>query len=354
MIYYYGLLLSWAIIAGLGSLNQSPKRRRIFVAFAALSLFLVMACRAPSVGTDTLGYASQYRAGYFRVDEFGYSYLVAACKYLGLGFQAFVALSALLVTVSVTLLISTFSREPFLSFFLHITVGFFALSLSGLRQSIAIAIVLIGFTVLLKGHRLAFVALVLLAYTFHNSALIALLFLVLPYIKVSRLSGAIAWAGALLVGLQSWLVPSTSSLAGLSKYDVYFEATNEINPLVVISAGILPLACLALWPAHGVPYQRVRGVSTRISIPSVLYVMALINFSVTIMALGAPIVTRLGYYFTSSILLLVPNVTSNYPNVKIRRLVGFIIVALALLQFARTAPRSSLGISDYHLFWMQP
>lgn len=346
MLPYYVLLI---LVVGLGLIASplpDPSRRRIVVALSFAAISFMTGLRAVTVGTDTFGYSLQYKAGYRREDEPGYAILGDAASSLGLNFQAFLLMVALFVTGSVAAAFYLYSQVPWQSFYLHVTMGLFAMSMSGLRQSLAAGIGILAIILLLKDRRLLFVVLIFLAYTFHNSALVLLPLALFSRVRFTRRNASIALVAASLATTQGAAVAKVIEWVDLQKYDPYFESVTEINPFVILMSLIVPVVALVLWPADPASWDRSGG-ARRVSVHSMMYLLSVLNFAFVALASEVPIMLRLTYYFVTFNAILIPNAISSCTNVKIRLAANAALLLLPLVFFSVTVPDSSLGIAPY-------
>lgn len=134
-----------------------------------------------------------------------------------------------------------------LAVFLFMTFGTYQQSENGLRQACATAILVLGYHVLSEGNGVYYVLLVLLAASFHTSALIFLVLFPLRYLRVDgRMMKWIGGVSILLFVLYEPLVRVVCWLFAGSRYiDVYTswlldESGRGANPLRIVWV-VLPL-----------------------------------------------------------------------------------------------------------------
>jgi len=353
MTVYYLLLLGWALLAVV--IDASSERggrsaRAAFIYSAAASLFLLMSLRATTVGTDLGGYRWQYETQYLRPAEPGYSLLMVICKSLGLDFQQFLAVVSLIIVFAVTALVRQLAVSPFLSFFLHVTLGFFAMSLSGLRQSLAVAFTILAFLALVKSRWILFLALTLIACSFHNSAVVFFPVLLLSRISLSKrtLGLLMTLPGVFLIGRQFIKLPLNS--LPIDRYNTYLDSVQVApNPLAIMVAGGIALVCIIVWAPENSIATSDGLVSDRTM--SLMVAMSIGNFFVVAMSTEVLIVSRLSYYFLPYIAILIPNVIKAARPSWVRAMGPLATIAVAGAQFLITIPGGVLGIGHYAFFW---
>lgn len=115
--------------------------------------------------------------------------LVAWC---GGDYRVFLVLFHLLLTAMVFWWIGKYSKSPWLSVFLYITLQFFAMSMNLLRQSMAASIFLLAYPFLTKRKLIPYCAVILVAACFHRSVLIMLPLYFLLHFPITKLHYGIA------------------------------------------------------------------------------------------------------------------------------------------------------------------
>ena len=155
MAIYIGLIIFILLITCILSCTENNlKRRQKKIAFwGMLAVFLVLALKAPSVGTDIFGYSQQYYIAevmpwsdfdyvYF---EKGYILLEKIFSKIGVSFQLYTVLIYGVEAFAWYKLFSKYSKDTCLSILFIICYQFFVFSMSGLRQAIAMSICIFAF-----------------------------------------------------------------------------------------------------------------------------------------------------------------------------------------------------------------
>src|SRR5690625_72798 len=88
--------------------------------------------------------------------------------------QIMIFTSALITNVLIIIVLYNYSRMIELSLYVYITSGLFLVSMNGIRQMIAAAIAFTAINYLIKGNWFKYSIIILLAASFHLSALILL------------------------------------------------------------------------------------------------------------------------------------------------------------------------------------
>ena len=356
MIVYISVLLywmfTWLILKNIFSFKK--EREFLFLIIAASSLIIIMSLRDISVGIDLKNYFYEFQNSlYFwnnkiRGHEIGYTLINLLFKQLNLSFQAFLTFVSIFIVSTIALIYRLYSKNIFLSFYLYVSIGLFQLSMSGLRQIMAISITIIAFIMLLRRKRILFVMLIVLATYFHMSAIIFLPVLLLEKFKLTQKKAMIIYFSFLAISL---LMASFDFFIGIlynqianTKYSIYVG----LNSTEWYEGSIWELNntffSLIYWPKAKNYYSQNYSDSF-----SIFFLLSCVGFSLTILALRIALVERLGSYFIFYNTLLIPNTLENIKDVKTRRLLTSIIILLAFVQLLLTFPDGFANIVPYKL-----
>lgn len=259
-MYIYALMvLVWLITSKkwrIQQINPTEEQKWSLCWKLGIPLLLVMGLRHICVGSDTEQYLRRYEySDLIMTDdnyqwEKGYNILNYVFNNIcHLDFQwLLLATSALFVFV-LSKFISRYSTSPLLSYYLHLTISIFAMSLSGIRQIIAISICYIAYMILdrkldvrhsFKDYIVPFL-LVGIAYTFHNSSVIFLPLLAMLILKI-KLSKKGAFM-CLLVGMSSIVLKSVyGALFGYFMVSKYQDLSLNTNYAANILVLVVPIA----------------------------------------------------------------------------------------------------------------
>jgi transmembrane protein EpsG len=152
------------------------KPNKIFVFLAFSTLVLVSGLRN-NVG-DTYYYMHSYREFDINWDtidfsgDFGFNILQMFLQQFSKDPQLLLLTVALLTNVLIGLTLFHYSRMLELSLYVYITIGYFLVSMNGIRQYLAAAIVFAATTYIINGDWKKYMVIVLFAATMHQTALI--------------------------------------------------------------------------------------------------------------------------------------------------------------------------------------
>lgn len=214
----YNLLLLGILLFGIlfCEIKKSSRNNLIFLILVSATMIVLSYLRADTVGIDY----PQYAAYFSQVRNGGWAFLISGengyriePSYSLLNFLVsrftgdihIFMLAVSILTVGLTaLLLYKYSPIPWIGMFVFVSFGFFGNSLSFLRQSIAISILLFAIPFLKKKKFLPYFLIILLAASFHKATLIMIPVYFLAHLKVNwKTLTAYAVATGLVMGF-SW------------------------------------------------------------------------------------------------------------------------------------------------------
>lgn len=284
-------------------------RSTIFDVFAVFVLVALAGMRATSVGTDTAVYASLFdglptsdwsavlTSG---VQEPGYVLLSAFVKAIGGDFTVLLWVMATISVVSSYWALKRASRDFWYSLALYILLGFYLLQFNAMRQGVAVSLILLGATFLGKRRGwIPYVALGLVAMSFHVSAVVVLV--LLPVFSRWRVTGRsllVTLVIAFVVAAGLWANPWVARIVdGVNpRYAAYLDWQVEAGlGIFLVLAARCALLVYALWLKPAVRDMRYAAWST-------------IGLVVSVLGTQSVIGSRLGSYFLVFLCILIPNV----------------------------------------------
>lgn len=229
---------------------KTQKSRRLFCIFAFILIAGMLSLRHPSMGID-LGYGSSegYLGMFIKIGncswkqvfsdtflnyERGYVIFCKLLSYLSIDPQILMVACAIISVSAISWLIYKYSDSPCLSFIIWMGLPIFTTNFSTLRQVIAIALTVFSYKFIKEKKLVKFILVVLLASTFHKSAIIFLVAYPLYYIKISKLIQYIM-AGILPV-VYLFRYPLFNILTKLIGKDAVPDNNNALTLFVVFTA----------------------------------------------------------------------------------------------------------------------
>lgn len=187
------LVLSSGLLVLSGAYFLS-KDKKSFIIVTFIVLTLLAALRSYTVGPDGTVYANYFEMlrgmdfseipVYFTKEPFFYIATKSIQK-LGFGLQGWYAIIGGVYALAVCIIVYRYSEHLLISIISLFSLGYFVFSFTGLRQTLALSIILFSAVALKKKHYVMFAILLFLAMAFHNSAII---FLIMVFIRDKKIS----------------------------------------------------------------------------------------------------------------------------------------------------------------------
>jgi hypothetical protein len=318
---------------------------KLYSFIAAVMLIAVAGLRGLSVGIDTVQYANTYE-GVKLLDfselfvgvevEHGYRLFQYIIEQLFGDFQFLLIFVAILYVGIVSQLIYKYSDSPLMSYILFIGFGFFTFGMSGIRQTIAMAMIVMAFNYMVKKKLGGFLFSILLASSFHVTALIFLPSYWFTKLKLNKKAIFLFIVVALaLVGLQNEIREILMSYAK-NEYDEIETGGYGMYFFIVFS--------VVLGIVYRQPFIKKHDYN------QYFFYMLVATAMIMPVAQFNPAVMRLWLYYFLFMIIYIPNVLSAINN-RIIRLIGISCYTLtAILWFFTEVIRVS-ELENYQFFW---
>jgi hypothetical protein len=352
---YFILLLIWLILylfQDFITKNLRLNGKLLSAIYMGGLLFLLMGLRSSSVGADTKHYLFLYNYHVYPLDlsifslpEWLFFVFTSILKFLSFSDQEYLMVYGFIVSASFTRFFYKYSTNIFLSMFLHVTFGLFAMSMSGMRQTLAICIVLFAFDFMVRNKLIPFVICVMAAFYCHNSAIVFLPVYFLRNLKITQARAVVLLCFvSSFVFLRTFIVPVTEFLSPEKYIRLYgaFSDLHPVNPLVILVAFSIPFVCLFFW-------DYTRWSSTHKTLMSIFFLMSVLNLFFNILSLNMNLIGRLSFYFIPFNMVLIPAIISDIKD-ELMKILGVVCcLVFPLLQFIISG--GTLRIDRYLFFW---
>lgn len=205
------LIIIACIIAEYG--NNDERQSRKYLKIALLPVFVLIAFKSEDIGSDTSNYirifnntkdfSLDYSLSIFPEVEKGYIIINYILSRICKNSQIILIFVGLMVYVSLYKFIIRTARLKSLALFFFVTLGFFQFAMSGIRQTIAICIILWAYPYI-KERRLVYFALfIALAMMFHKSAIVFAPTYFIAHMKLKQNNILLMFAGMFILFLMA-------------------------------------------------------------------------------------------------------------------------------------------------------
>ena len=348
---YFYLLFFITLIAIPSFIKSHTKRGGLyFVIFSFTAIVLLQSLRKWTVGIDIVTYLSFFERvsndGHllrfmqeFHSLEKGFIYYMKLLSFITTNPQVYLSLVSITIFSLVGYVIYKNSKNYYLSIIAIITLVFFNFSFSGIRQSIAIAIAFISFEFIKKKKWVLFILLVLLASTFHTSALVFLIAFPLYYLRIEKKH---LFLILILIAVVFLFKSFFLKFILVNVFDKYDGSTL----LVSTGAYTMFFVMLALYVVSMI-VKKPNSYSPQLNAYSNYLLVAVL---IQIAASESQIAMRAGYYYFIFSSLLIPEIIVSTKNERIRPIIYVLVVIICFSFYYLTTSGGSL---DPYLFYWQ-
>jgi len=348
------MLIFEVYIALLGTLKLALRNiknnNQYLTLIAGLLLFIISSLRHYGFAPDPANYMNQYYSLYnidlselwfFFINNEGqdpFFYLISKIVILlGADHQVWFAVIAATFCFSVSKVIYKYSDEAFLSFLILASLSYIFFSLTGLRQTVALSMVLLSYPYLRERKFFPFVIVVVFGSLFHASAIIFLIAYPLANIKIGWHYVAILSIAFFIVNFSSETIRLTIEMWGWTETYIAY-ADREIA--LTYSGFIIQLLIFTfcLFYSKGV----LKADKKNITLYNLLYLGLLFQLNTFVIAEFF----RISMYFSIFSIILVPKAIHVEKNSNFKWAVNFAVYGALLAYFVRSGT-----FSEYFFYW---
>ena len=286
-------------------INKSEKQKKIYCVICGIILTLLLGMRSRHIGsTDTNGYYDMMKnairstswSSYYVKDfvEKGFQFFLWTLSRIFKDPQWVIVISSAIYTTCISIFICRYSKNVCLSFTMYICLGLMTFCMQGMRQAIAISVCLLAYNFAKKKKFVPFVAMVFLAWCFHQTAIVFLVVYMLTFIKLKPLHIMTVIAGIVIaILLSDRLISGANELFGKNYHGA------------IDSGGFVATAIYVLIIVFSI-FVAKRPI--RNNIDTLIFFMLIVGFVCYIERyIGVLIAERISFYFVASQMILLPN-----------------------------------------------
>ncbi len=345
----YLVLLGAISLFAITFLNDKYKNgRKYFCVATAILLILYASLRSKDLYPDTPGYYSVY----LNISQYGFNKVLTLFDggtknptfyFLGWIFskafpdaQMWLAFLSILYIVAIIYLISKESKNPYVSVIIFLSLGYFTFSLTGLRQALAMTLMVPAYFMAKRHKPIKFILIVLLAYLFHNTALIFLLIYPIRNLKFGWFH--VFFISACLV-VSLFFKSQFKEFIGEVFKDSYLGGYSDNDKSLNFSGIIIQLAIFVFSLFY---YKNITAKNKDVLI---LYNCAFLGLSFQLFSIVVAEMFRVSMYFSIFNLILIPLAIVSEPKTRWQNIESILItvVLLAYILIGR--------VPEYSFFW---
>lgn len=352
MIVWVGLIC-WILFVRLISGSLKNKKEKIFFLFmTGIALILVMGCRY--VNIEDRGDLNNYARLYYNLAEIpwsemfefsemepGYLILNKLCLKVFPWTQSIIFIEAVICVFFTFRFIYKFCNDVFIGVLCYLAQGLMIFELTGFRQGIAISLCLFAAEFIERRKLIPFLLIVLLAASFHSTAIV---FLPLYFISVFKPSFKMTALYTLFFVVFVQIMPRLLSFGSDLTGSDYTEASswgNFTGPAINIVLYIVAIVFLFMTnKSKDIQTENARNMKWNMCIFGlIIYVLRFISLPFE----------RVSFYFSGGVIAALPDAVLDSFDEYYRRIISVIMMALLIcLFFVRM---HGTGALDYRFFW---
>ena len=352
----YAVLFMFAGVArSLKRKDESKYNKALFVV-SSIVVVLILGLRHPSMGNDLRYQSSNGYLGAFdsivsypwskiwniKVLNYERGYIIynKLVGFLGADRQMFLFVTAAVSIVPIMYYLSKNSKNMLLSIIIYLGLPVFLMCFSGLRQSIAIGITSLSMVCIKDKSLVKFVLLVLLASTFHSTAIVFLVAYPLYHIKISNKWDAISIISIPVVYILR--VPLFNIISRLLKDNAKMEDTGALTLFIIFALIYVGLVILNKKQNRPGGYINIFYLACLCQAFAGVYYTAM----------------RVGYYFMIALAIGLPEVLQDMKSErdenKSYKIAYGVVVALFIIYGLYAIKTSTWAMAcPYKFFWTQ-
>lgn len=331
-------------------LTRSPaiavKRRWLYLLVATLPFFVMIGIRSFGIGADTGVYAASFEhmiseswEGAFKNNdtEPGYIIFVKLLTFVTEDPRVYQVVCATIYFIGVYIFANQLERSPFMFLVLFATMGVFTFMFTGTRQCIAMSICLMSFFFIRKRKLIPFLLIVLLAFTFHKSAILFLVSYFIYKRKVSTIN-IIVYGGFSLLSVL-YLENIQNFFNNALDYEYEIESTGTGFLFFAFLFALTFISIVFMFSYHTMTEQS-QGLAN----------IAIISVFFWILRLFTRVAERPSYFFLFFACALIAFSADSIKNFKHRCILKLMIVAACIFLYVYRIS-SSIQFVPYRTFF---
>ncbi len=324
------------VLLGISAISNlcGKKGQRVGFWICLVFLMVLAALRGSTVGNDTEEYIDLFRTiqydSYAELRyEIGYIWLNRLLVLIWDNPQIIIIVSSIFIFYSYGRFICKYSNMPWLSLFIFFTFGFYGFAVSGIRQSLAIAILLFSYKFIIERKFIKYLVLVVTACLFHGSALLFLPAYLTNRMQLSRqnilmifLFGLILMIG--LSGVTNIVFQYFNSYESYANgiYGGDVRIASVFYVIVSLLIILLSYRTLKRSNSRNTEAYKINGnITLLVCIAAALYIISL----------KLNIFDRVAMYYNVFAIIVLPNSISRIKSVNIRQLVIITVILFFFL-----------------------
>ena len=329
---------------------KGEKKQKTITIIGMFILFLLAALRDETVGIDVENYLNFYKRhslfnfsglrSYLSVSDTRdpvYHYTGWLFSRIFKGTQWWLAAIAFIYSISVGTLIYKESKQTAISIVMLVSLGFFSFSLTGLRQTMAMSIILCTYPFLKQRKLIPFIITVVIASLYHISALVFLILYPISNMRLGIYHVLVALVAIVIFyAFKGWLLEILTQILGDERFEGY---TSGEAAKLTMSGFFIQTVCLLF----GLYYYKNLTHKDKSSL--ILYNASFLGWVFQIFSSFIAEFFRVSMFFSIFNIILIANASCCEKDRKSRNILQIVVIVVFVLYMLKD------GAAYYKFFW---
>lgn len=336
-IFYFFLIFCffwWRAVrvAARNMVNYEQRKKQFLIIGISIFLLVIIGFRHYSIGRDTESYVTSFLNNQITFSDFRFwdfpeplhSLLVVFVSSFTNNYTVYLTVAASFFVISVGIFVNRYSESPMISYIALLSLGYVYFSMAGLRQSIAIAVLLFAYKYVHERKLLKFLLLVAIAYGFHNTAIIFVIIYPIAKWKVT-------WKNFAVLGVAYFVMRVGGEYLRYFLFEVVkwerFKGYESYESSINLSGFIIQLAIILFCMLY------YKQLTEKESHNVTLYNMAFVGAFIQLLTPIIGELFRLALYFSIFNIALIANVCRLDKEHINKHVVSFLVCLVLIIYF---------------------
>lgn len=334
------------------------KKSVLYVCLSFIPMWVLIAFRDMTVGVDSWGtyykiyrflHYGDYSNTIYAGNELGYSVLNRMCLYFSDSYQTIIIVTGTITWFLFFRYIVKNSSNPSLSMIILFVSFFYFHSFNGIRQFMAMGILLQGMNYIYERKLLKYSIVVFIAMMFHVSAAVFFIFYFLYPVRISVARALIGIFSAILLVRGGFSI--IAKIGSVTKYGKWFSSAGAyaygftLSDFVIDS--VLLIVALII-TNHNDKYINIHNAEKKVYNFNIMLLLASVMIAINSNLLPLP--QRLLWYTNMNNIIFVPKLLGSIENRVNKLLVKWLIVGLYSVSFVYYWYTGVDGIQNYSIW----
>lgn len=332
--------------------KNNKKLKEVVLLIPFIALYLTLALKSTSVGTDI---APSYKPAFFDISnmsidtivtenifnvyknfEMGFVLFTKIISLFTADFQVYMAITYFVIITILYKFIKENSKMPFVSLILFYGLSFYTFFCSGIRQSIAMIVVLYAYKFIKSKSFVKFLISVIIATLFHRTAIV---FLPAYFIYRIRLNKVIAFIYCFIFGITVVFKEALLNIVcQMFNIPVNIESTGAYPLLIAVSL----ITIFSFFFYNKLKQENDENIG--------LFNFCLVIFYLVQFIIINQIAVRLMYYYYMYMIIFIPYIFNRFKDKNTKTIMVVLLVIFVTVYFLVSGVYA-LNCMPYEFFW---